>query len=250
MLVKSESFREFERMYNVCYGVSYAAHKKCELDRNGRRILKTKEDLINQLNKKGISTERILEFVDSARWGYFSDDKFNFIKEFQYKNVSTDAVLEMINDLGFGRVDLLVGLCSKSTGDISKKLLRKLVFWTGLMSDIRIESYSLFGFSGVYDSWCKNENRVVKACQFFTDLARKYEESFLVKISNVLEKCEDSENELVRKKKEAKILEMIIHGKDSCENYGIDVEEFNLWRLFVAIVDLIDGQCEWFWSQD
>ena len=250
MLVKSESFKEFEQMYNICYGMPYADHKKRELDRMGRRILKTKKELIDMLNMKGISTDRTLEFVDSVRAGYLTDNKFSYIKEFQYKNVPTNAVIDMVNDLWFERVDTVLELCLRSTGDISKKALEKLVFLTGLMSEVRIETYSIFNFSGVYDNWCKSNKVVVETCQFFTKLAYSYEQKFLTQISDALAHSEELEDEYARKKKEVRVLEMINRGKDSCENYGIDAEEFNFWRLFDAIIDLIDGQCEWFWSQD
>ncbi len=251
-LVKSESFKAFEEAYNKCFETTYKDDKAVELARDfiGRRMLKTQKDTFDLLNYKGISTERAVDFVDAVRNGQM--DSREFINECRVLNIDRQLLVDLINDIGSKRVWYILKLArSKPENEITNmKLLQKMVLYTGLMAEIRINTYSLLGFPGEYDGWCKNDKNAIYAYEYFSELHEEYGRRITVclKHSNAIDygtmgsfdfRCLVDD-----------ILIGFTNGSIKPEEYTICDNLGYTFAMLGRLTTLIDGMCEWFWNED
>jgi len=251
-LVKTESFYSFERAYADCFGTSYVEEKNQELERNcvSRRIIHTRKDVIESMNRKGISTERILKFVDSVRHG--KNGVGEFIKECFAKDVPRGSLIALVNDVGLTRIRPMSKMCNAryDTGKLEGIQLKRLILLTAIMIELRIDTYSTFSLFGAYDYWCKDDEVAVSAYQFFSKLYGDYEKQIIEKLQ---QKFDEENPELTDYERDRKVSGALIsfwYGRKSGEEYGIANEYVKLYSVFKWLSFLTDGQCEWYWSQD
>lgn len=255
-LVKTESFHAFEDAYKRCFGTSYVEEKKQELGRANvsRRIMVTKKEFIERMNSKGISTEMILAFVDSVR--NCTPGTTDFINEYRRKNISTTEVVELINDIGLTRLNSIITMSSMryDAGRLSKTCIMRCILLVGIMADVRIESYSALSLHGAYDIWCKSDTIIKRAYEFFSKVCFDYEKQIYDKLKNkIAEENPETMDEIATSRLNRQVADamlMLRCGKRNCAEYGLDEEIVNMYSLLKRLIALIDGQCEWYWSND
>jgi len=243
-LVKNESFKAFERAYNTCFGVTYTEEKALDLERDcvKRRFLRNKKAIMDYMNSRGISNEEIIAFVDSVRHGTLVSTEF--IQKCRYKMIPLDYLVELINDVGSRRISILLKFVNEGQ-DINEKLLHKIVMLTGIMIEIRIDTYSFLSKSGSYDSWCRSDEIAVHVTKYFKNIYNMYRNEFaaILRDKFAADGLENSEIE----RKICGILNCHGHIPDQ---YGLDEKKVQIYSLMDHVSILLSGMCEWYWNED
>ncbi|MBQ7668768.1 MAG: hypothetical protein IJS47_05530 [Clostridia bacterium] len=251
-LVKSESFKAFEDAYAKCFGRDYKADKEAELERDfiGRRMLKTQEDTIRLMNEKGFDTDSIVKFVDDVRAGRMYSREF--ITECKVKRICSCRLIDLINDIGYRRLKLTLDLAkNKPEHEVtSLDLLRKVILYTGVMVEVRINTYSLFGHHGDYDAWCRHDETAVLACEYFSELRDEYERRIMVCLKHSNEIDFENMDRIDFECMVEKILIGFTNGTIKPEKYSICDNLAYTYVVLRRLTTLIDGMCEWFWNED
>ena len=251
-LVRTESFYSFEKAYVAVYNSTYAEAKRQELSREhvAKRVVNTKKSIIEAMNAKGISTERILGFVDSARYSAFEAKEFvNLCKR---KDFSEKELIELINDIGLVRIKILLQMCEEGYkgGNISLNTLRRLILLIAIMLDLRINTYSLLSRSGAFDNWCKSDELVIRSSKFLKKLTSAYEVQLATQIEEKIKANHPDITESECNKQVKNVLVSLMNSSKCSAEYGLDEKVANMYALLHNLLFMMAGKCEWYWNED